>query len=256
MTERGTSAGDGPGPKTRYHLLTTDGGIVADQPGKMAGEAAIGVVLKAPLEEISEPIGPAKDHHVAEYRALIRGLEAARSRGIGHLRVCLDSALVVNQLNGRWQVKAEHLRPLHEQEVSLIRQFADIKITWVPRKANAEADALASTPLGPLRTKRNLQSTNFRSNSAIRSLLSAACNAPPIAPLSQRRPGPRYQVVPRDRDERRPLVASERRPGSQPGTVGVKVAEDGEPIGRRSLARAGAATLVNGEGERLCQVTV
>jgi hypothetical protein len=44
-------------PKTRYHLLTTDGGIVADQPGKMAGEAAIGVVLKAPLEEISEPIG-------------------------------------------------------------------------------------------------------------------------------------------------------------------------------------------------------
>ena len=136
MTERGTSAGDGSSPKTRYHLLTTDGGIVADQPGKMAGEAAIGVVLKAPLEEISEPIGPAKDHHVAEYRALIRGLEAARSRGIGHLRVCLDSALLVNQVNGRWKVKAEHLKPLHKQAVSLIQQFADIKITWVPRKAN------------------------------------------------------------------------------------------------------------------------
>jgi ribonuclease HI len=153
MRERGTSAGDGSGPKTRYHLLTTDGGIVADRPGKMAGEAAIGVVLKSPLEEISEPIGPAKDHHVAEYRALIRGLEAARSRGIGHLRVCLDSALLVNQLNGRWKVKAEHLRPLHKQAVSLIQQFAEIKITWVPRKANAEADALASTPLGPLRPK-------------------------------------------------------------------------------------------------------
>lgn len=153
MTERGTSAGDGSGHKTRYHLLTTDGGIVADQPGKMAGEAAIGVVLKAPLEEISEAIGPAKDHHVAEYRALIRGLEAARSRGIGHLRVCLDSALLVNQLSGTSKVKAEHLKPLHEQAVSLIQQFADIKITWVPRKANAEADALASTPLGPLRPK-------------------------------------------------------------------------------------------------------
>jgi ribonuclease HI len=152
-TERGTSAGDGSGPKTRYHLLTTDGGIVADQPGKAAGEAAIGVVLKAPLEEISEPIGPAKDHHVAEYRALIRDLAAARSRGIEHLRVCLDSLLVVNQLNRRWAVKAEHLKPLHEQAVSLIQQFADIKITWVPRKANAEADALASTPLGPLRPK-------------------------------------------------------------------------------------------------------
>jgi hypothetical protein len=48
MTERGTPGGDGSGPETRYHLLTTDGGIVADQPGAMAGEAAIGVVLKAP----------------------------------------------------------------------------------------------------------------------------------------------------------------------------------------------------------------
>jgi ribonuclease HI len=153
MKEDRTSAGEGSGAKTRYHLLTTDAGIVPDQPGKMAGEAAIGVVLKAPLEEISEPIGPAKDHHVAEYRALIRGLKAARSRGIGHLRVCLDSALLVNQLNGRSKVEAEQLKPLHEQAVSLIEQFADIKITWVPREANAEAHALASTPLGPLRPK-------------------------------------------------------------------------------------------------------
>ncbi len=153
MTERGSSAGDGSGPESRYHLLTTDGGIAPERPGKMAGEAAIGVVLKAPLEEFSEPIGPVKDHHVAEYRALIRGLEAARSRGIGHLRVCLDSALLVNQLNGKWQVKAEHLKPLHEQAFFLMQKFADIKITWVPRKANAEADALASTPLGPLRPK-------------------------------------------------------------------------------------------------------
>jgi ribonuclease HI len=154
MTERGTSAGDGSGPKARYHLLTTDGGIVAAQPGKkMAGKAAIGVVLKAPLEEISEPIGLAKDHHVAEYRALIRGLEVARSHGIGHLHVCLDSRLLVNQLNGRSKVEAEQLKPLHEQAVSLIQQFADIKITWVPREANAEADALASTPLEPLRPK-------------------------------------------------------------------------------------------------------
>ena len=153
MTERGTSAGDGSGPKTRYHLLTTDGGIVPDQPGKMAGEAAIGVVLKAPLEEIAERIGRAKDHHVAEYRALIRGLEAARSHGIEHLRVCLDSLLLVTQLHGRSQVNAEHLKPLYKQAVSLIQQFADITITWVPREANAEADALASTPLGPLRGK-------------------------------------------------------------------------------------------------------
>lgn len=72
MTEHGPPVGgDGSAPKARYHLLMTDGGIVPDQPGKMAGEAAIGVVLKAPFEELSESIGPTKDHHVAEYRALI-----------------------------------------------------------------------------------------------------------------------------------------------------------------------------------------
>jgi hypothetical protein len=62
-------------------------------------------------------------------------------------------ALLVNQLNGSWKVKAEHLKPLHEHAVSLIQQFADLKIAWVPRKANAEADALASSPLRPLRPK-------------------------------------------------------------------------------------------------------
>ena len=64
MTERGTSAGDGSGPKTGYHLLTTDGGIVADCPTR-------------------------------EKRAASRPLMRAR------LRVCLDSALLVNQVNGR-----------------------------------------------------------------------------------------------------------------------------------------------------------
>jgi ribonuclease HI len=142
MTERGTSAGDDSGAKVRYYSLSTDGGIVADQPGRASGEAAIGVVLKAPLEEISEPIGSAQDHHVAEYQALIRGLEVARAHGVGHLRVCLDSLLVVNQLNRTWSVKAEHLRPLHEQADALIQQFTDIKITWVPRRAKPKQTRL------------------------------------------------------------------------------------------------------------------
>ncbi len=114
----------------------------------MAGKAAVGVVLKAPLEEISELIRTVKDHHVAEYRALIRGLDAARSHGIRHLRVCLDSRLLVNQLDGKSEVKAEHLKPLYEQALALKQQFDDIKITWVPRESNAEADALAASHLG------------------------------------------------------------------------------------------------------------
>jgi ribonuclease HI len=138
--------------RPQYHLLQTDGGIVAE-PGKASGEASIGVVLKAPVEEISEPIGWVKDHHIAEYRALIRGLEVALDQGISHLRVCLDSALVVNQLNGTWQIKAEHLKPLHKRADALAKQFVDVKITWVPRESNAEADRLTGIPLAPLRRK-------------------------------------------------------------------------------------------------------
>lgn len=137
----------------RYWVLNTDGGIAADPPGQGAGEAAIGVVLKAPVEELAERIGPAESHHVAEYRALIRGLQLARSHGVERLRVCLDSLLVVNHLNGRAKVKAQHLKGLHVEALELIQQFDDIRIAWVPRKANHEADALASKPLGALRPK-------------------------------------------------------------------------------------------------------
>ncbi len=151
-------------PPGAGHLVEVDEAearrLLADKPRRTARrhDHAVPVAGRAgaePLEADARLWRPAASagwtHHVAEYRALIRGLEAARSPGIGHLRVCLDSALLVNQLNGRSKVKAEHLKPLHDQAVSLIQQFADIKITWVPREANAEADALASTPLGPLR---------------------------------------------------------------------------------------------------------
>jgi ribonuclease HI len=147
MTERGTSAGKRSGRKTRYHLPTTDGGIVADQLGKAPGEAAIGVVLKAPLEEISEPIGAAKDHHVAEYRALIMPRGRPLSGDWSHTRVPRFRS---SGQPAERQVESQGgaPQPLYKHALSLIQQFTDIKITWVPRQANAEADALASTPLG------------------------------------------------------------------------------------------------------------
>src|SRR5690349_17387200 len=55
---------------------------------------------------------------------------------------------------------------MHRQTVSSMQQIADIKITWVPRRANAEADALASTPPGPRGPSRNLQSTSSKQPSA------------------------------------------------------------------------------------------
>ena len=149
-----THEGDHPEPSTRNYLLNTDGSGTgtADNPA----QGAIGVVLRDPdgrpiegIEDISKPIGPAINT-VAEYRALIEGLELARRCRITRIRVFLDSELVVEQINGRAKVAKEHIRPLHTEACSLLQEFPNIRISWVPRKWNAEADALATKGLtGP-----------------------------------------------------------------------------------------------------------
>lgn len=140
--------GDRPEPSQRNYLLKTDGsgtGTVGNP-----AQGAIGVVLMNPdgqlIEEVSKPIGPAINT-VAEYQALIEGLKLARGRGIQRIRVFLDSELVVDQVNGRAKVAKEHIRPLHAEACSLLQEFPNIRISWIPRKWNAEADALATKAL-------------------------------------------------------------------------------------------------------------
>jgi ribonuclease HI len=135
-------------PSKGNYLLNTDGsgtGTV-DNPA----QGAIGVVLRDPdgrlIAEISERIGPAINT-VAGYRALMEGLKLARSRGIQRIRVFLDSETVVDQVSGRKKVRKEHIRPLHAEALSLLQEFPNIRISWVPRKRNAEADALATSAL-------------------------------------------------------------------------------------------------------------
>lgn len=131
-------------------MLKTDGGIAAGH-GDASGLAAIGVVLKDPsyrdVAEVSKAIGRARNHHVAEYRALIEGLELARRHGIDRLRVFLDSALVVNTVNGDWKLEPEDLKGLCTIARAHVNEFIDIKLSWVPREMNVEADALASRAL-------------------------------------------------------------------------------------------------------------
>jgi ribonuclease HI len=93
-----------------------------------------------------EVIGPAT-HNVAEYQALIQGLTLARDYGIKQLRVYMDSELVVDQLNRRSAVRQPHLMELHEVASSLVDRFKNIRISWVPREMNAEADRLVRDAL-------------------------------------------------------------------------------------------------------------
>ena len=132
-----------------FYVLKADGGITQSS----GGPAAIGVVLKDPkyrdVEEVSEGIGWARSQHVAEYEALIEGLELARRHRIDRIRVFLDSALVANTVNGDSNLKPkhEHLKDLCTTACVLFEEFADRKICWVPREMNVEADALASKAL-------------------------------------------------------------------------------------------------------------
>jgi ribonuclease HI len=76
-------------------------------------------------------------------------LKLARDYEIQRIRVYMDSELVVDQVNGVSAVRQAHLIELHEVASSLAALF-DIRISWVPRKMNAEADRLVRDALGAL----------------------------------------------------------------------------------------------------------
>lgn len=117
------------------------------------GRAAIGAVVMGDrhqgggvLAEISEAIGNATNNE-AEYRAAIAGLEAAAEMGADELILRADSLLLVRQLQGRWKLKATHLRPLFDQAHALLRGFARVRIEHVAREVNTHADTLANQAL-------------------------------------------------------------------------------------------------------------
>jgi ribonuclease HI len=111
------------------------------------GPAASGAVLLDPNGDLVEEIGAylgVATNNVAEWTALVLGLEAAAKRGIRRLAVRLDSELVVKQLRGEYRVKHAGLQPLHRRAQQLLRRFAEVEIRHVPRKQNALADRLVN----------------------------------------------------------------------------------------------------------------
>ncbi len=111
------------------------------------GPAGIGAVLKTPdgelLAEVSDYLGHTTNN-VAEYRALLAGLERATELGISQLEVRADSELMIKQLKGQYRVKNAGLKPLYEQAQQLLAKFSSVKLTHVRREHNSEADHLAN----------------------------------------------------------------------------------------------------------------
>jgi ribonuclease HI len=129
-------------------LIYSDGGARGNP-----GPAAIGAVVldpstdpPTPLATVSERIGVATNN-VAEYRALIAGLEAAAPYGPRVVHVRADSLLVIRQLEGAWRVKQAHLRPLRDAAQALLRQYEVVDLAHVPREENVDADLLVNAAL-------------------------------------------------------------------------------------------------------------
>ena len=114
------------------------------------GPAAIGVVLRdgdgAVVEEVGERIGEATNN-VAEYRALLLGLELAKGHGGTEIELIGDSELVVRQVEGRYKVKNAGMKQLHEEVKRSLREFDSWSIRHVRRELNAEADRLVNEAL-------------------------------------------------------------------------------------------------------------
>ena len=125
--------------------LWTDGGARGNP-----GPAAYGYVLEAEdgtvLASHGEAIGTATNN-VAEYRALIAGLEKAAEVGVDELEVVSDSELLVKQMRREYKVKNETLRGLFEQASVLADRLGSVRYTAVRREHNELADRLVNEAL-------------------------------------------------------------------------------------------------------------
>lgn len=115
-----------PGPSAAGIVLTTDDGTVVHEAGLYLGRAT---------------------NNVAEYRALVAGLQAAKTLGAAQVEVLSDSELLVRQMNGEYRVKNPGLRPLYEQACRLTDAFAACSFRHIRREDNRLADRLVNQAL-------------------------------------------------------------------------------------------------------------
>jgi ribonuclease HI len=119
-----------PGPAAFAYVLVRDDGEQLDARGEYIGHAT---------------------NNVAEYSALIGGLEAAVELGVGELEVISDSELMVKQMRGEYKVKNEALKELNEHAARLARKLDRVRYTAVRREHNKLADQLVNDALDAAR---------------------------------------------------------------------------------------------------------
>lgn len=126
-------------------VVNVDGGARGN-PGPAAIAAVVSTPDGEPLEERGERIGETTNN-VAEYRALLLGIELAREHGASEVELVGDSELVVRQVRGEYKVKNAGLRPLHAECLRALAGFARWSVRHVRREENAAADRLVNEVL-------------------------------------------------------------------------------------------------------------
>ena len=132
-------------PGVKRLVVNVDGGARGNP-----GPAAVAAVVSDPdgevIAERAETIGVATNN-VAEYRALLLGIELARELGAEELELIGDSQLIVRQVRGEYKVKEPGLKPLHRQATEALDRFARWSIRDVRRAHNERADELLNEAL-------------------------------------------------------------------------------------------------------------
>jgi ribonuclease HI len=130
-----------PAPAARTRLYTD--GAARGNPGP----AGAGAVIVSPQGHVVAKVGKflgENTNNYAEYMGLILGLKRAKAMGIRELEVFADSELLVRQLNGEYQVKAENLKPLFQEARELLRAFPGVTVRHIRREENQAADEMSN----------------------------------------------------------------------------------------------------------------
>jgi single stranded DNA-binding protein len=145
-----TEAGEASTPATADDAPQTVPEVVVSADGGSRGNpgsAGYGVVVTGPagqvLAELAEGIGWATNN-VAEYQAVIAGLERAKALGARRVHVRADSKLVIQQLKRTYKVNSAALVPLHTAALQLAEGFEAVSFEHVSRDDNQAADRLAN----------------------------------------------------------------------------------------------------------------
>ncbi|MGH9351325.1 MAG: acyl-CoA dehydrogenase family protein [Terriglobia bacterium] len=184
-------------PEPSHPLIIHIDGASRGNPGPAAYAVVVKTPAGQPVASFAKTLG-STTNNFAEYQALLAALRYATGNGGRRVSIISDSELLVRQIQGRYKVRSEDLKPLYDEALAMIRKLDSFSITHVLREKNREADRLANLALDGLDGKETSEE-----------------NKRPDRPERQNPPVPK--PVPEMKDESRATAAA--KPEGAPLTV-------------------------------------